>query len=40
LCRYLLDGGAAYVTAIDVGHGQLAPALRGDRRVSRDAILV
>jgi putative N6-adenine-specific DNA methylase len=30
----LLDGGAAHVTAIDVGHGQLAPELARDKRVT------
>src|SRR5512140_3016047 len=30
----LLDGGAAQVTAVDVGHGQLLPALAKDRRVT------
>src|SRR5260221_12077800 len=30
----LLAHGAAHVTAVDVGHGQLAPALRGDARVT------
>ena len=29
----LLRGGAAYVTAVDVGRGQLAPSLRADARV-------
>jgi putative N6-adenine-specific DNA methylase len=31
--QVLLDGGAAHVTAIDVGHGQLASALTRDGRV-------
>jgi putative N6-adenine-specific DNA methylase len=31
--QVLLDGGAAQVTAVDVGHGQLAHALTNDRRV-------
>ena len=31
--QVLLDGGAAHVTAVDVGHGQLLPALACDRRV-------
>jgi putative N6-adenine-specific DNA methylase len=30
----LLRHGAAHVTAVDVGHGQLAPALRGNARVT------
>ncbi|HVU49474.1 MAG TPA: SAM-dependent methyltransferase [Polyangia bacterium] len=30
----LLRHGAAHVVAVDVGHGQLAPALRGDARVT------
>ena len=30
----LLERGAAHVTAIDVGHGQIAPALAADPRVS------
>jgi putative N6-adenine-specific DNA methylase len=30
----LLRGGAAHVTAIDVGHGQLLPELAADRRVT------
>jgi 23S rRNA (cytidine1920-2'-O)/16S rRNA (cytidine1409-2'-O)-methyltransferase len=30
----LLDAGAAAVTAVDVGHGQLHPRLRGDARVT------
>ena len=32
--QVLLERGAAHVTAIDVGHGQLAPALRDDPRVT------
>ena len=32
--QVLLERGATHVTALDVGHGQLAPALRGDARVS------
>ena len=32
--QVLLARGAAQVTAIDVGHGQLAPALRADPRVT------
>jgi putative N6-adenine-specific DNA methylase len=31
--QVLLDGGAAHVTAVDVGHGQLASALTRDGRV-------
>jgi len=31
--QVLLEGGAARVYAVDVGHGQLAPALRADPRV-------
>ena len=30
----LLREGAAAVTAVDVGHGQLHPRLRGDKRVT------
>jgi putative N6-adenine-specific DNA methylase len=33
-CSVLLAGGAAHVTAIDVGHGQLAPELRRDPRLT------
>ena len=32
--QVLLDRSAAHVTAIDVGHGQLADVLRGDARVT------
>jgi 23S rRNA (cytidine1920-2'-O)/16S rRNA (cytidine1409-2'-O)-methyltransferase len=32
--QVLLERGAAHVTAIDVGHGQFAPLLAGDPRVS------
>lgn len=32
--QVLLERGAAHVTAVDVGHGQLAPALRDDPRVT------
>ncbi|MFT3989451.1 TlyA family RNA methyltransferase [Aestuariivirga sp.] len=32
--QVLLERGASHVTAIDVGHGQLADMLRGDARVS------
>lgn len=32
--QVLLERGAAHVTAVDVGHGQLAPALREDPRVT------
>lgn len=32
--QVLLERGTAHVVALDVGHGQLAPALRGDARVS------
>jgi 23S rRNA (cytidine1920-2'-O)/16S rRNA (cytidine1409-2'-O)-methyltransferase len=32
--QVLLEQGAAHVTAIDVGHGQLADAIRNDARVS------
>lgn len=30
----LLERGAAHVTAVDVGHGQMEPRLRGDARVA------
>lgn len=32
--QVLLERGAAHVTAIDVGHGQIAPEIRADPRVS------
>ncbi|MBL8906789.1 MAG: TlyA family RNA methyltransferase [Rhizobiales bacterium] len=32
--QVLLERGAAHVTAIDVGHDQMAPSLRGDPRVT------
>ena len=32
--QVLLERGAAHVIALDVGHGQLDPALRADRRVT------
>ncbi|MEC9367462.1 MAG: TlyA family RNA methyltransferase [Pseudomonadota bacterium] len=32
--QVLLQRGAAHVTALDVGHGQLAPSLAGDPRVT------
>jgi len=32
--QVLLERGAAHVFAVDVGHGQLAPALAADRRVT------
>lgn len=32
--QVLLERGAAHVTALDVGHGQLAPGLRDDPRVT------
>ena len=32
--QVLLERGAAHVIALDVGHGQLAPALRNDARVT------
>lgn len=32
--QVLLDNGVSHVTAIDVGHGQFAPSLRDDARVS------
>lgn len=32
--QVLLEHGAAHVTAIDVGHGQLAPSIRDDPRVT------
>ena len=34
--QVLLEAGAAEVWAVDVGHGQLAPALRADPRVHAD----
>lgn len=32
--QVLLERGAAHVTAIDVGHGQMSPRLTGDQRVT------
>lgn len=32
--QVLLDRGARHVTAVEVGHGQLAPELRGDPRIA------
>lgn len=32
--QVLMERGAAHVTAVDVGHGQMAAALRGDPRVT------
>ncbi|SLN72933.1 TlyA family RNA methyltransferase [Oceanibacterium hippocampi] len=32
-CQVLLEGGARRVYAVDVGHGQLVPALRADPRI-------
>lgn len=32
--QVLLERGALHVTALDVGHGQIVPRLRGDERVS------
>lgn len=32
--QVLLERGAAHVTAVDVGHGQMAPTLASDRRVT------
>ncbi len=32
--QVLLEQGAAHVTAIDVGHGQLDPSLKGDPRIT------
>ena len=32
--QVLLEAGAAEVWAVDVGHGQLAPVLRGDKRLN------